>query len=125
MGTYFWVFLGTDPAIAHKIKGLKGQSPNLGARKGERLIEPLWLEEEKPTPTDYPKILQLENKEYADGRLDTLLQKLYPICFYTQGQEADFRNKEKLVSLLCDDCQSLKDFYEEIKTDGQKRTDIL
>ena len=97
----------------------------VGARKGERLVEPLWLKEENPTATEYPKILQLENKEYAEGRLDQLLQKLYPICFYTQGSEEDFRNKEKLVKLLCDDCQSLKDFYEEIKTDGQKRTDIL
>ena len=73
----------------------------VGARKGERLIEPLWLKEENPTATEYPKILQLENKEYEDARLDTLLQKLYPICFYTQGKESDFRNKEKLVSLLC------------------------
>ena len=97
----------------------------VGARKGERLIEPLWLKEENPTPTKYPKILQLENKDYTEGRLDALLEKLYPICFYTKGQESDFRNKEKLVQLLCDDCQSLKDFYEEIKTDGQKRTDIL
>jgi FlaA1/EpsC-like NDP-sugar epimerase len=97
----------------------------VGARKGERLIEPLWLEEENPTPTEYPKILQLENKDYAAGRLDALLEKLYPICFYTKGQESEFRNKEKLVQLLCDDCQSLKDFYKEIQTDGQKRTDIL
>ena len=97
----------------------------VGSRKGERLIEPLWLKEENPTPTKYPKILQLENKDYVQGRLDALLEKLYPICFYTKGQESDFRNKEKLVQLLCDDCQSLKNFYEEIKTDGQKRTDIL
>ena len=97
----------------------------VGSRKGERLVEPLWLKEENPTATEYPKILQLENKEYENGRLDTLLQKLYPICFYTQGKESDFRNKEKLVKLLCEDCKSLKDFYEEIKTDGQKRTDIL
>ena len=97
----------------------------VGARKGERLVEPLWLKEENPTPTKYPKILQLENKEYEDKRLDSLLQALYPICFYTKGLEEDFRNKEKLVKILCDDCQSLKDFYEEIKNDGQKRTDIL
>ncbi len=97
----------------------------VGARKGERLIEPLWLKEENPKPTEYPKILQLENKDYEQGRLDSLLEKLYPICFYTKGQEEDFRKKEKLVKLLCDDCQSLKDFYEEIKSDGQKRTDIL
>ena len=97
----------------------------VGARKGERLIEPLWLKEENPTPTKYQKILQLDNKEYTAERLDTLLKKLYPICFFTNGKEEDFRNRELLVSLLCEDCKSLKDFYEEIKSDDQKRTDLL
>ena len=97
----------------------------VGARKGERLIEPLWLEEEKPAPTEYPKILQLENKEYESTRLEELLQKLYPICFYTPGHEKEFRDKVKLVKLLCEDCESLRNFYEEMKTDGQLRTDLL
>ena len=97
----------------------------VGARKGERLVEPLWLKEENPTPTKYKKLLKLKNIEYDSDRLKTLLEKLYPICFYTKGYEEDFRNKEKLLSILCEDCQSLKDFYQEIKTDGQKRTDIL
>ncbi len=97
----------------------------VGARKGERLIEPLWLEEENPTPTKYKKLLTLKNIEYDSERLEKLLNELYPICFYTAGKEKDFRNKEKLINLLCEDCKSLKDFYEEIKTDGQKRTDIL
>lgn len=97
----------------------------VGARKGERLIEPLWLKEENPKPTKYKKILQLDNKEYTAERLDRLLEKLYPICFFTKGKEEAFRNKELLISLLCDDCKSLKDFYEAIKSDGQKRTDLL
>ena len=97
----------------------------VGPRKGERLIEPLWLKEENPTKTKYPKILQLENKEYDSERLKILLEKLYPICFYTSEKPDDFRNKNKLVNILCEDCKSLKDFYEEIKNDGQKRTDIL
>jgi len=97
----------------------------VGCRKGERLIEPLWLEEENPTPTEYPKLLTLDNKEYTSERLSTLLDALYPICFFTEGKEDIYRNKEKLVQILCEDCKSLKDFYEEIKTDGQKRTDIL
>ena len=28
---YFWVFLGTDPTIANKIKGSKGPSPSFTA----------------------------------------------------------------------------------------------
>ena len=97
----------------------------MGCRKGERLIEPLWLKEENPTPTKYKKLLQLDNKEYTNERLEVLLKALYPICFYTQGHEAEFRDKSKLVQLLCEDCESLRDFYEEIKTDNQLRTDIL
>ncbi len=97
----------------------------VGARKGERLVEPLWLEEENPTPTKYKKLLTLDNIEYDSQRLDDLLSKLEPICFYTKGKEADFRNRDKLVNILCDDCKSLKDFYEEIKNDNQKRTDLL
>ncbi|MCQ2576547.1 MAG: polysaccharide biosynthesis protein [Treponema sp.] len=97
----------------------------VGARKGERLIEPLWLDEENPTPTEYQKLLMLENKEYDSERLEKLLNKLYPICFFNAENSKDFRNREKLVNILCEDCESLKNFYEEIKTDGQKRTDIL
>lgn len=97
----------------------------VGARKGERLIEPLWLKEENPIPTDYPKILQLTNIEYNSERLKKLLSELYPICFYQKENHDNYRNKEKLLEILCNDCNSLKEFYEEIKTDGQKRTDLL
>lgn len=97
----------------------------VGARKGERLNEPLWLKDENPAQTEYPKILQLENKEYDSERLSTLLEKLHSCCFFTEGKEEDFRNREKLVQILCEDCQSLKDFYEEIKKDGQNRSDLL
>lgn len=97
----------------------------VGARKGERLIEPLWLKEENPVPTDYPKILQLTNIEYNSERLENLLSELYPICFYQKENHNNYRNKEKLLEILCNDCNSLKEFYEEIKTDGQKRTDLL
>ena len=97
----------------------------VGARKGERLIEPLWLKEENPTPTEYPKLLKLENKEYESQRLAALLEALHPICFFTKGREEVFRDKKLLVNLLCEDCESLKNFYEEIKTDNQLRTDLL
>ena len=97
----------------------------VGSRKGERLEEPLWLKEENPSPTAYPKILQLENIEYSKKRLDSLLEQLYPICFYTPNQAADFRNKEKLLKILCDDCKSLDNFYKEIENDNQPRTDLL
>ncbi len=97
----------------------------VGSRKGERLIEPLWLKEENPQPTKYKKLFMLDNKEYESSRLEKLLTELHPICFYTKGKENLFRDKALLVKLLCDDCESLRDFYEEIKKDGQLRTDLL
>ena len=97
----------------------------IGARKGERLTEPLWLKEENPKATKYPKILMLENIEYESSRLSELLEKLHPCCFYTPGQENDFRNREKLVNILCADCETLRSFYEEIKHDNQNRSDLL
>ena len=118
--------------IAKQMIKLSGMEPYkdidikiVGARKGERLIEPLWLKEENPTPTKYEKLLQLENKDYEPARLEKLLNQLYPICFYKDDDKEIFRNREKLVQILCDDCESLKNFYEEIKHDGQLRTDML
>lgn len=97
----------------------------VGARPGERLVEPLWLKEENPVPTKYNKLLQLENKEYDSERISSLLEQLYPVCNFTEGKEELFRNKDFLLKILCEDCKSLRDFYEEIKSDGQKRTDLL
>ena len=97
----------------------------IGARKGERLNEPLWLKEENPRATKYPKILQLENIEYDENRLNELLEKLRPCCFFTNGMEDDFRNRNKLVNILCSDCESLKNFYDQIKTEGIIQSDVL
>lgn len=96
----------------------------VGARKGERLIEPLWLKEENPVQTEYKKILQLESKPYDSERLEKLLAELEPVCFYDEQKKSDFRNRQKLINILRDDCESLKNFYEEIKNDDQTR-DLL
>lgn len=97
----------------------------IGSRKGERLIEPLWLEDENPQKTEYSKILQLENKPYTEKRINSLLEQMKPICFYDEKNSSLYRNREKLIEILCSDCESLKNFYEEIKTDNLQRTDIL
>lgn len=86
----------------------------IGKRKGERSIEPLWLEEEEPSKTDYSKILILKNLEWTDQHLDSLLNKLHKICFCFENQQADYniyRNKDLLIKILCDEVPSLKDFY--------------
>ncbi|MCR5725209.1 MAG: polysaccharide biosynthesis protein [Treponema sp.] len=90
----------------------------IGAREGERLVEPLWLRAEYPQPTAYEKILQLTNIEYGSEKLSSLLEELMPVCFCTPGKEALFRNKDRLISLLRRDFSSLDALY------TRKRTSI-
>ena len=79
----------------------------IGLRKGERLDEPLWLPEENPQLTEYPKILQLKNsmKSFDSGsdgqKLSELLALLRPVCTYTDGKTEQYRNKEYLYRILC------------------------
>ena len=93
--------------LAEQIIAFSGLEPHkdieikiIGAREGERLVEPLWLKAEYPQPTAYEKILQLTNIEFGSRRLESLLTELAPICFFTPGKAPLFRNREQLVSIL-------------------------
>ncbi len=103
-------FSGLEPGKDIQIK-------IIGPREGERLVEPLWLEEENPQPTKYEKIMQLKNLEMDDEILDDLLEKLSPVCLPPKNDEdADlYRDKKELISLLRDAVPSLDAFYEETK----------
>ena len=81
----------------------------IGVRPGERLEEPLTSETEYTEPTDYPKILRLQNhEEYDSSTLGKLLAALQPVCC-PSGDPELYRNKEYLTRTLCDVCQSLRD----------------
>ncbi|MBO4547158.1 MAG: polysaccharide biosynthesis protein, partial [Treponema sp.] len=83
-----------------------------GARKGERLTEPLWLKEENPTPTAFPKVLRMDNSAKNDFCLDELLQKLEPVCFAGKASDLKaYRNAKELKNILCEAIPSLKEFY--------------
>ena len=81
-----------------------------GPRKGERCIEPLWLPEEKPSPTEYPKIMQLQNVNSLQYPLASLLEKLSPVCFRQPGKEDQYRNRENMKQILSDAVPSYKKF---------------
>ena len=86
----------------------------IGKRKGERSVEPLWLKEEAPAKTEYAKILKLKNIDFDPKRLETLLEKLAPVCtLYENSPEniALYRNKKYLLSVLCAEFPSLREFY--------------
>lgn len=104
--------------LAEQIITFSGLEPHkdieirlIGAREGERLVEPLWLRAEYPQPTRYEKLLQLENMELAHETLTALLEALSPICFFRAGSEARFRNKDELIALLRAHFPSLDEFY--------------
>lgn len=83
----------------------------IGCRPGERLFEPLWLDEENPAPTEYKKILRLTNIESKDFDLHDLLETLRPICFFTEGKENLFRDRDTLVKELRRAVPTLDEYY--------------
>lgn len=84
----------------------------IGCRPGERLYEPLWLEEENPTKTKYQKLLTLTALE-SSFDLEKLLEDMKDICIFNPDNKDDFRNKEKLISILRQAVPTLDEFYTE------------
>lgn len=94
----------------------------IGSRPGERLYEPLWLKEENPQKTKYPKVLKLTSIE-ADFNLDELLEKLKPICMFDGNNKELFRNKAKLTEILRHAVKSYDEFCAgQEKSGAQKNT---
>ncbi len=91
----------------------------IGARKGERLEEPLWLPQENPRPTDYEKILELTNIPPEGFDLEQLVCSLEPICFYEWGKESLYRNSIELKKIMRSAIQTLDLFY------TQKENEII
>jgi len=87
-----------------------------GPRRGERAVEPLWLPEEKPAPTEYPKILQLQHVEQMKYPLNTLLDKLAPVCLAPAGDgplPESYRNSAALRQILADAVPSYQSFLQQ------------
>lgn len=106
-------FSGLEPGKDVEIK-------IIGAREGERNYEPLWLPEENPQPTEWEKILILRNIEMDGRKLDSLLERMRPICF-PEGRREDYRSRERLIQVLRGEIPSLDEFYEQTKDKAQAR----
>ena len=77
----------------------------IGLRAGEKLEERLWSEEEETSETaEFEKrifkITKKKKEEDVYGELYSLLQQLYPVCFFCAGNEKEFRNRFILRTLL-------------------------
>lgn len=95
----------------------------IGARRGERLEEPLWLKEENPTPTEYQKILKLTNIPPKTFDLQEIINQLEPICYFNSEKKEQYRNRELLLSILRKAVYSLDEFYKTEETES-KRIDM-
>lgn len=95
-------FAGFEPEKDIQIKFV-------GLRKGERLNEPLWTEEENPCKTEYPKILKLQPVPFT-LELESLLKDLYPICHFVKEKEDVYRSKETLFDILSKYIPDIKGF---------------
>jgi len=71
-----------------------------GLRPGEKLIERLWSEEDSPEETAYTKILKLKRARAINGRLNSVLELLKPICFADHDKNTIYRNRRELRKTL-------------------------
>ena len=96
----------------------------IGCRRGERLTEPLWLKEEKPTQTEYKKILSLTNVPSKTFTLSRLIEDLKPICTFTPGKEKLYRNSIELKAILRKAVPELDEFYTEQEKEKTRKNTI-
>lgn len=71
----------------------------IGLRKGERMDEPLWTDEENPQQTAYKKILTLTKTRDLEN-LESILEELKQICIYDEGKKEVYRDQTVLKKIL-------------------------
>jgi FlaA1/EpsC-like NDP-sugar epimerase len=71
-----------------------------GLRRGEKLVERLYADGEQPEPTEHPRILKLQRRTLINGRINSVLERLAPICYHDPAQGARFRNRRALREVL-------------------------
>lgn len=104
-------FMGYEP-------GKDIQIEFIGKRPGERLDEPLWSTLECPVQTGYPKILRLETVRpdatrepvLAPVDVEALIDDLEPVCRLDPLRSAEYRNRNRLLDILCTAVPTLKEF---------------
>ena len=72
----------------------------IGLRPGEKLKEKLWSDGEESEVTDFPRILRLVKREGLTGSLNTLMEKLKPVCFFDPARPDAYRDRRLLRSIL-------------------------
>jgi len=71
-----------------------------GLRRGEKLVERLYADSEKPEPTEHPRIMKLQRRTLINGRINSVLERLAPICFHESAHASRFRSRRALREVL-------------------------
>jgi FlaA1/EpsC-like NDP-sugar epimerase len=72
----------------------------VGLRAGERLDEKLFSDNEEPRPTEFSRILKVGQKSPVNLRLQPLMERLAPICFFEPAHPEIYRNSDELRRIL-------------------------
>ncbi|MDR3162023.1 MAG: polysaccharide biosynthesis protein [Spirochaetaceae bacterium] len=72
----------------------------VGLRPGERLDERLWGEDEEPRQTEFSRILRVERKRPYSDAMDSLREKLLPVCRFDPARPECYRNTGYLIETL-------------------------
>jgi FlaA1/EpsC-like NDP-sugar epimerase len=86
-------FYGFEPGEDIKIE-------YIGLRKGERLGEALWAEDETPEETPYSRILNLKRRQGSQIDVEALIEELKPICHFDHAQSEKYRDVDLLRNIL-------------------------
>jgi FlaA1/EpsC-like NDP-sugar epimerase len=86
-------FYGFEPETDIKIE-------YVGLRPGERLVERLWSAGEEPRPTEYKRILRVDEKNPCSLKIRDLIEKIKPVCRRDPAQPGLYRNSRILRELL-------------------------
>jgi FlaA1/EpsC-like NDP-sugar epimerase len=86
-------FYGFEPETDIKIE-------YTGLRRGERLGERLWSEDEMPRETEYSRILRVDRKCPSSINLYRLMEEIKPICRFDPQRPHMFRDSGLLRSIL-------------------------
>lgn len=84
-----------------------------GLRKGEKVTERLYAENETVTPTGYPKIGRLNRADAGKPDPAAFLAELRPICFLNPEKRELYRNRHALRALLKRYAPTLQDLPDE------------
>jgi FlaA1/EpsC-like NDP-sugar epimerase len=93
-------FYGFEPETDIKIE-------YVGLRPGERLVERLWSGGEEPRPTEYKRILRVDEKNPCPLDIRALIEKIKPVCRRDPAQPEWYRNSRRLRELLKEAIPSL------------------